>query len=206
MERTVWRIVSDADRLIHISMRTKMFSCNIDGTINPLRVCPDSCFTFNERKYKMKKFKDMETKMYFYLLVELYTVNDDKGISGYQKAVDTGKMMIHIKDNVSRYTTTCEKQYANKINSLAGQWVLVDTDNLFQASFNAKIPNAEAVNGYQLFAVSAQLVDCVVNDMRKGRKRCEYCGRHSVYKDKLGRYHMKCPYCNREGAFTVFDV
>jgi hypothetical protein len=49
-------------------------------------------------------------------------------------------------------------------------------------------------------SIPAGLAQEVINDARKGRKRCNYCGRHSVYKDALGRTYQSCPYCKHTNA------
>lgn len=98
-------------------------------------------------------------------------------------------MEIRIRDNAYGH-----------IGHLAGQWVEVDTDFLFSNQFNT-VPmidgNGNPCNG---FRVMESDVIGVRNDMREGRARCYWCGKHSIFAGKLSEIkETECVHCEKSG-------
>jgi len=54
-----------------------------------------------------------------------------------------------------------------KLSSLAGQWVTVETDSLFDNQYNIKEHNLRIFDGD---------IERIVNDARIGKGKCAYCG------------------------------
>ena len=119
------------------------------------------------------------------------------------------KMFIKLKENASDLARTYgyPDHFYKLLKEYDGKWVEVDTNSLFWTSFNAKIVSDAYKNRPEVGCthIDAKFVDAVQNDARIGRKRCEYCGKHSIYKDKAGRLHKTCPYCKRTTNIYVFN-
>lgn len=91
---------------------------------------------------------------------------------------------MQILIDVKSFPIGCPQSYKDKLNELNGTWVDVETEYLFKDQFNTKE-----------LRIMARHVKEVKDDIRKYRKRCNYCGRHSALVDK------KCKHCNRNDYF-----
>lgn len=69
--------------------------------------------------------------------------------------------------NVEQLGYSSNHDYREKLRSLAGQWVTVETDHLFENQFNIKEHNLRIFDGD---------IERVTNDARIGLGKCKYCG------------------------------
>ena len=119
------------------------------------------------------------------------------------------KMFIKLKENASSIARSYgfPDHFYKLMQKYEGKWVEVDTKSLFRTSFNAKIVSDAYKDRPEVTCthIDAKFVDAVQNDARIDRKRCDYCGKHSVYKDKAGRLHKICPYCKCADYIYVFN-
>ena len=122
------------------------------------------------------------------------------------------KMYIKLKSNAASLsrsvTNSCySENFYQLMKKNEGKWVEVDTTYLFRDAFNSKIVH-ESFDGNSSIKcthIPARYVLAVKNDARIGKKRCNYCGKISVYEDKLGRKHKTCPYCHRDDYIHIFN-
>lgn len=77
---------------------------------------------------------------------------------------------MRLKDNCY---THYGGNYSEKLESIGGQWIEIDTTHLFREQLNTKpIPKVSAV-GLRIYQ---QDVVEVEDDERIGRSKCDYCG------------------------------
>lgn len=86
-----------------------------------------------------------------------------------------------------------DPKWASIMQSIAGTWVEVDTKYLFKTSFNG-IVNTEL----GICHIPLRHVSKIEDDMRRYRKRCNYCGNHCALVEK------HCPACDRNDYFERF--
>lgn len=102
------------------------------------------------------------------------------------------KILIAEKIILSGYATP--KQYKDAMEEIAGQWIDVETDHLFENQYNVTTPN-----GVGLRIMESQ-VRGVQDDARTGKQRCNYCGKISEY---IGL--DLCPHCGYYGYVKKFE-
>ena len=99
-------------------------------------------------------------------------------------------MQILIKDK-SFFGLGIAANWAMAMNKIAGQWVDVETKFLFKSSFNVNVP------GFGGIGVSIHDIDDVKDDIRRYRKICWWCKKHSALVTKT------CS-CGRSDHFDRF--
>lgn len=186
-KRRMFDIITNK-RVLQAMQKVSNFTINSDGTVIPLG---NRKFIYKGTRYSITQF-DIDGPFF------VTRKREDKN------------MYIVLKPNAHRMLSpgVTRQGYIDFIKSLEGQYLPVDTDYLFADSFNMSLVSEDVKKENPRVTcthIPAMLVDRVINDKRKDRKRCNNCGRHSVYKDAKGRIYKSCPYC--KSANTVpFNV
>ena len=100
------------------------------------------------------------------------------------------KVLIKYKENLTtRYNTGREcSNYNESLQSVAGQWVEVDTSHLFENQYNLVKPNLRIFDG-DIMAIE--------DDARIGLAKCGYCG-------TMAKVGEPCPKYRNRDQFELY--
>ena len=119
-------------------------------------------------------------------------------------------MQIRIRENARSYYVgmcLCQHQcinweWADKLDSIAGQTIEVETDYLFSDQFNTgPIPGVSDTG----MRIMQAYVSEVIDDRRIGAYRCHYCGNWHC-SVTMEAFKGMCPTCGTSDHIKPFDI
>ena len=100
-------------------------------------------------------------------------------------------MKIKVKNKTYYSMLNNNKDWVDKMNTVAGKWIEVDTEYLFSDQFNTPAGDGQG-SGLRILLKD---IEAIKDDMRPYRKICRWCHHHSALVDK------KCCHCGKTEYF-----